>query len=286
MRNSRRALGLLSIITVFTMISLSGCGDKVEMVADYDLTIDSVYGEITGTYNGELTNSEVTGEGVFKEENGNFTYEGHFEQGIFQGKGKLSGMNEYEEALDIEGAFEGLDSIKGTITANGQKRYSGALSQYKHNSTQSYTLLVDDFVYHGNGSLYNMNEEEVYKGKFEYGKPVDKNAFMKACKNYTTHDLQKYADTKVGSLVKVEYNDVYTDGGLLSNRNVFIYDTDGLTSINNGLVLLRYQYHKGETRIINGEKITAYGIVHGFLDGNPIIDVLVVKSAYDAFQAS
>ncbi len=106
--------------------------------------------------------------------------------------------------LVIEGTFNGLDSIKGTITVDGIKEYEGSLSQYKTQQLEKAILsFVDDFVYHGSGTLYNINEEEVYTGKFKYGKPMDKHGFMNACKNYTSRDLFKYSDARVGSFSQV-----------------------------------------------------------------------------------
>ena len=275
MQKIGKLIGMLLIAVVFVVIPLYGCGDNVETVTNYDLDVNSVYGEIAGIYDGELTNSEVTGKGVFKDENDNFTYEGQFKQGIFKGQGKLSGTDEYERKLVIEGTFNGLDSIKGTITVDGIKEYEGSLSQYKHNSLKSYTLLVDDFVYHGSGTLYNINEEEVYTCKFKYGKPMDKHGFMNACKNYTSRDLFKYSDARVGSLVKYVCNNAYVDGSLVSNNNVFILDADRLSS--SGFVSMLYQYHKGETRLVNGEQIVVYGILHGFSEDNALIKVLIIE---------
>lgn len=278
MKKSRITAGILTVAAAMAVVTFYSCGDKVEHVTDYDMTIDTVYGELAGTYDGELTNSEVTGNGIFKDENDRITYEGQFEQGIFQGEGKLSGTNENETITEIEGTFQGLDSIKGTITVDGCKEYEGALSQYKHHVLPGISLLTDDFVYHGQGTLYNREQKKVYSGEFKYGKPVDKQSFMKACKNYSASDLLKYADARIGSLVKFTCNNPYIDGGFTSNETVFIYDSDSLSASRSGAISMLYQYQKGETRLLNGEKVVVCGIIEGYEQNNLMIRVLSMKT--------
>lgn len=267
------------MMIVFIGILLNGCGDKIEEVTDYKMTVSTVYGDIEGSYTGELTNDQVTGKGkvVFGDEDYVLCYEGEFADGKFSGEGTLSGNFDGRDTVSIKGTFDGLDKIVGSKSVGDTKVYEGGFTQYKYNNVVSNCLAIGDIVYDGEGALYDRNGEVVFQGMFEKQTPVDKDSFKAACEKYALEKIEKCAESERFNLVSFKCSSPFFIDALCKNNHISIFQMIDNDYLSGRDIWIDYRYPQGSERFADGDVITVYGIMDGYMENISCIQALVVE---------
>ncbi|MEL7610772.1 MAG: hypothetical protein AAGU74_14865 [Bacillota bacterium] len=124
-----------------------------QTVVDTTLTLDFAFGQRTGTYSGPMVNGVPEGTGIFtaiNSEGAEWTYEGAFRSGHFEGQGTTTWSDNWSE--------------KGTYVndylAMGERFYKGICV---------YRGPFANDEYNGRGTTYDETGHVIYEGEFKNG---------------------------------------------------------------------------------------------------------------------
>lgn len=148
---------LIACVLAFTSCSKGGATS----VTDQDITLNFSFGEMQGTYTGDLVDGVPNGNGKFSTKNAegkNWYYEGSFKDGHFNGEGK----NVWESGQIQEGNFvmdiwdpnpfqffqfiESIPSTNFTITENAKKTLQSVPEIFPAASTENLKEYTDDIL--------------------------------------------------------------------------------------------------------------------------------------------
>lgn len=124
-----------------------------QSVQNTTLTLTFAFGQKTGVYSGQLLNGVPDGSGKFTTTNDNgteWTYEGTFKSGHFQGQGTTTWSDNWSE----KGTYVNDYLTTGESFYKGLRVYSGSYASDEYN---------------GQGTTYDETGHVVYEGEFKNG---------------------------------------------------------------------------------------------------------------------
>ncbi len=224
------------------VITFCGCSKTVEN-EEMTLSLNNI-GDRTGAYTGEVNSDGLPeGQGKFETENPEgdpWYYEGSWVNGQREGEG----ASVWTDGTKHEGSY--VDSIydgPGIYYDYGYLFFEG---EYKEGLFKE-------------GKLYNAKEEVVYDGMFKNGIPSERKKIKDKAVEVTYKKLAKNEHTYMGDLVKVSGEVIQ----VLEGEDGYAEYRIALDEWWSEVVYITYTRDKSEDRILEGDKITIYGMSRG-----------------------
>lgn len=221
-------------------------GDIVEVVKDFAITLElHNIGSKVGKYNGDLVNGVPNGKGKFTTTNSEgvtWWYDGEWIDGQMEGKGVICFPDHYNQTQ--EGDYVDSVMVYGRRSFDGVPVYEGEWEdgEYKY------------------GTLFSEQGIAAYTGDFKDGKP-DEETFKASVVDVPYDSLARDAHLYEGNIIKISGEVIQVlegDGGYCEYR-ISIDDW------NEKVMYAYYTRQERESRILEGDKVTVYGISEGLI---------------------
>lgn len=174
------------IIACF-LFFFTACSQKVEQ---QQTTLHLSVGERVGIYTGDVYRNVPHGQGTFETKNSEgitWSYEGNFQNGLFHGQGKMVFPTQ-----TYEGTFKNGNLVNGKYFINGRLLYEGGFNPASN-----------PYLYSGEGKLYDTKGTLLIEGKFENGRPADKQHLLSLCKQIPPAVLTQNSEEYLNQLITV-----------------------------------------------------------------------------------